>query len=169
MKLAIDEKDVFINTIKELEDKCNIDVKIPFYYICCNLKTEMKFFEYQENVGQSTYSNPQSGLIIDENVTQKNKFEFYIQPQFVNQGTATPCHYQVMCAHQHSDDRLKLEQLEKITFYLCYYYFTWAGAIREPGTLKMAETALDFSSKCFVGKADKNYILNYFYHTPIYL
>lgn len=169
LRLAIDEKDVFINTIKELEDKCNTDVKIPFYYICCNLKTEMKFFEYQENVGQSFYSNPQSGLIIDENVTQKNKFEFYIQPQFVNQGTATPCHYQVMCAHQHSDDNLKLEQLEKITFYLCYYYFTWAGAIREPGTLKMAETALDFSSKCFVGKADKNYILNYFYNTPIYL
>ena len=169
LKLAIDEKDIFINVIKELEDKCGNNVKIPFYYICCNLKTDMKFFEYQDNNGNRIFSNPQSGLIIDENVTAKNRFEFFIQPQLVNQGTATPCHYQVMSTYQHSEEILKLEDLEKITFYLCYYYFTWAGAIREPGTLKMAETALDFSSKCFVGKSDHNDILNYYYNTPIYI
>ena len=127
----------------------------------------MKFFEIGPNDSRS-YANPKSGLIIDEGVTQKNKFEFYIQPQFVNQGTATPSHYQVMCTYQHTDDILKLEQLEKLTFYLCYYYFTWAGAIREPGTLKMAETALDFSVRCFVEKNDPN-AANYFYQTPIYL
>ena len=73
-----------------------------------------------------------------------------------------------MCTYQHTDESLKLEQLEKITFYLCYYYFTWAGAIREPGTLKMAETALDFSVRCFDEKNDPN-AANYFYQTPIYL
>ena len=102
---------------------------------------------------------------IDHIITQKSRFEFYIQPQFVNQGTATPCHYQVMCTYHHLDDKLKLEQLERITFYLCYYYFTWSGAIREPGTLKMAETALDFSSKCLV----QNTFFNYFFSTPIYV
>jgi aubergine-like protein len=167
LKLAIDEKDIFINVIKELESSQNkgTEVKIPFYYICCNLKCDMKFFEYSDNKGTKTFGNPKSGLIIDESVTQKNKFEFYIQPQFVNQGTATPSHYQVMCTYQHSDDILKLEQLEKITFYLCYYYFTWSGAIREPGILKMTETALDFSGKCF----GENNMLNYFFPTPIYV
>ena len=169
LKYAIDEKDLFITVIKDLENslrnKGNKDIIIPFYYICCNLKCDMKFFEYYENHGNKSFNNPKSGLIIDEFVTQKNKFEFYIQPQFVNQGTATPCHYQVMCAYQHSDDKLKLEQLERITFYLCYYYFTWSGAIREPGTLKMAETALDFSLKCFVD----NNLFNYFFPTPIYV
>ena len=169
IKLAIDEKDLFINIIRDLEtslkNKENKDIAIPFYYICCNLKTDMKFFEYIDNKDNRAFNNPKSGLIIDENVTQKNRFEFYIQPQFVNQGTATPCHYQVMCAYQHSDEKLKLEQLERITFYLCYYYFTWSGAIREPGTLKMAETALDFSSKCLV----ENVTFNYFFPTPIYV
>ncbi len=164
LKLVIDEKDIFINVIKDLENSLN-NVKIPFYYICCNLKSDMKFFEYNDNKGSKSFFNPKSGFIIDESVTQKNKFEFYIQPQFVNQGTATPSHYQVMCAYQHSDDILKLEQLERITFYLCYYYFTWSGAIREPGTLKMAETALDFSSKCF----DEKNMLNYLFPTPIYI
>ena len=167
LKLAIDEKDIFINVIKELESNQSkgTEVKIPFYYICCNLKCDMKFFEYSDNKGTKTFGNPKSGLIIDESVTQKNKFEFYIQPQFVNQGTATPSHYQVMCTYQHSDDILKLEQLERITFYLCYYYFTWSGAIREPGILKMTETALDFSGKCF----GENNMLNYFFPTPIYV
>ena len=168
LRLAIDEKDIFIDVIKDLENSFknnNKDIKIPFYYICCNLKCELKFFECSDHNGNKSFANPKSGLVIDENVTQKNKFEFFIQPQFVNQGTATPCHYQVMCTYQHSDDILKLEQLERITFYLCYYYFTWAGAIREPGTLKMAETALDFSSKCLTEKSD----LNYFFPTPIYV
>ncbi len=53
-----------------------------------------------------------------------------------------------MCSYQQNDDVLKLEQLEKLTFYLCYYYFTWAGAIREPGALKISQTALDFSVRC---------------------
>ena len=156
-------KDVFINVIKELEN-ANKNMEIPFYYICCNLKCDLKFFEYNDSNNHKGYFNPKSGLIIDENVTQKNKFEFFVQPQFVNQGTATPAHYQVMCAYKHSDDKLKLEQLERITFYLCYYYFTWSGAIREPGTLKMAETALDFSSKCF-----DNSSFNYFFNNPSYL
>ena len=132
IQLALDEKDIFIKVITDLEEMLkktkNISMQIPFYYICCNLKSDMKFFEVASNDSKS-YANPKSGLIIDEGVTQKNRFEFYIQPQFVNQGTATPSHYQVMCSHQHNDDVLKLEQLEKLTFYLCYYYFTWAGAI----------------------------------------
>ena len=169
IKYSIDEKDLLIAVIKDLENtlkmKENKDITIPFYYICCNLKSDMKFFEYGDNKDSQSINNPKSGLIIDEDVTQKNRFEFFMQPQFVNQGTATPCHYQVMGTYQHSDDKLKLEQLERITFYLCYYYFTWSGAIREPGTLKMAETALDFSSKCLV----ENNISNYFFPTPIYV
>ena len=123
IQLALDEKDIFIKVITDLEEMLkktkNISMQIPFYYICCNLKSDMKFFEVASNDSKS-YANPKSGLIIDEGVTQKNRFEFYIQPQFVNQGTATPSHYQVMCSHQHNDDVLKLEQLEKLTFYLCY-------------------------------------------------
>ena len=171
IQLALDEKDIFIKVITDLEEMLkktkNISMQIPFYYICCNLKSDMKFFEVASNDSKS-YANPKSGLIIDEGVTQKNRFEFYIQPQFVNQGTATPSHYQVMCSHQHNDDVLRLEQLEKLTFYLCYYYFTWAGAIREPGALKMAETALDFSVRCFIDQKGNDDV-NYFYQDPIYL
>ena len=66
---------------------------------------------------------------------------------------------QVICTYNHSEDVIKLEKLEKITFYLCYYYFICSGAISETGTLKMAETALDFSSKCLSENNGLNYFL----------
>ena len=83
------------------------------YYICCNLKSDLKFFETEEHGISKAYFNPKSGLVIDDNVTQSDKFEFYIQPQFVNEGTATPCHYQVMYydKSQNEENELKIEEI----------------------------------------------------------
>ena len=147
-KLANNEVPIFINILKNKFT----NFKVRFIYICCNLKSDLKFFE-RNNI---SYQNPQSGLCVDSEVVQKGKFEFYIQPQLVNQGTATPCHYEVMYEgmeieekgekkHQVSD--IKLEELEKLTFYLTFYYWTWAGAIRVPGALKLASTCMDFYIK----------------------
>lgn len=148
--LAVDELDVFkgvLNSLREknkLNEKCNYK-NTKFYYICCNLKPDIKFFE--DGQKNTKYSNPQSGLVIDEGVTQKNKFEFYLQPQYVNQGTATPSHYQVMY-HDDQNNTLPMEKLQKLTYYLTYYYWNWHGAIRIPGILKFSTTALDFYTKC---------------------
>ena len=119
------------------------------YYICCNLKSDLKFFETQEYNKTKEYSNPKSGLIVDNNVTHKNKYEFYLQPQFVNQGIATPCHYQVIYydKDENEENNLKIENLEKLSFYLSFYYWNWAGAIRIPSLLKMTSTALGFYTK----------------------
>ena len=152
-RLAINEVDIFKDSLKELREK-NLNDKnynfknTKFYYICCNLKSNLKFFEVNEN--NQTYSNPKSGLVIDNAVTQNDKYEFYLQPQFVNQGTATPCHYEIMYYDKDPDEKndLKKENLEKLSFYLTYYYWTWSGAIRTPAMLKLSSTALDFYYKC---------------------
>ena len=88
--------------------------------------------------------------MVDSEITQKDKYEFYIQPQFVNQGTATPCHYQVLYEDkdmENDDNNLKLEELQILSFYLSFYYWTWAGAVRVPGVLKLTTTAIDFCSR----------------------
>ena len=148
--LAVDELNIFKDVLKE-KNKQNTFLNTKFYYICCNLKSDLKFFEEEEKNNSDTnckYKNPLSGLIIDEYVTQKNKFEFYLQPQYVNQGTATPSHYQVMY-YDEQNNSLDMEKLEKLTYYLTYYYWTWHGAIRIPAILKFSTTALDFYLKCF--------------------
>ena len=148
--LAVDELDIFkevLNTLRE-KNKQNTDCNYnntKFYYICTNLKSDLKFFE--ESQIEPKYLNPKSGLVVDDYVTQKNKFEFYLQPQFVNQGTATPSHYQVMY-YDENDNTLNMENLQKLTFFLTYYYWTWHGAIRIPAVLKFSTTALDFYTRC---------------------
>ena len=148
-KLADNEVPMFLKYLNELKEKQEIFKKYDpkFIYVCCNLKGDLKFFEKTTEHG---FANPKSGLCVDSMVTQKDKYEFYLQPQFVNQGTATPCHYQVLYEDgniNNKEDNLKMEQLEMLSFYLSFYYWTWAGAIRVPGALKLATTAMNFFSK----------------------
>ena len=146
-KLADSEVPMFtkyLNERKAADESKTFNPK--FIYVCCNLKGDLKFFEK----GNGKYFNPKSGLCVDSAVTQKDKYEFYIQPQFVNQGTATPCHYQVLYEDRdknNDENNLKLEELQLLSFYLSFYYWTWAGAVRVPGALKLATTAMDFFSK----------------------
>ena len=165
--LAVDELDIFKNVLKE-KNKQNTFLNTKFYYICCNLKPDLKFFEEEEKNSSDincNYRNPYSGLIIDRCVTQSNKFEFYLQPQFVSQGTATPSHYQVMY-YDIENNNLDMEKLEKLTYYLTYYYWTWHGAIRIPAILKFSTTALDFYLKCL----NSNYqVSEYNFEKPYYI
>ena len=152
--LYVSEGDNFTEILKLYREKYKENKNFNFqntklYYICCNLKSDLKFFETDNRNVAKAYFNPKSGLIIDDNVTQKNKYEFYLQPQFVNQGTATPCHYQIMYYDKdpNEENNLKIENLEKLSFYLCYYFWTWSGSIRMPYLLKMSNTAMTFYNK----------------------
>ena len=51
--------------------------------------------------------------------TQKDKYEFFIQPQFVNQGTVTPCHYEFL--YQDYDEKNLESLLKKRIMYKIFY------------------------------------------------
>ena len=158
-RLAVEELDNFLQVLKDFrenyknKDELHNFTKSKLYYICCNLKSDLKFFEVQRDYknNRTDYKNPVSGLIVDEKVTQSDKYEFYLQPQFVNQGTATPCHYQVMYYDKSpkEEDNLEIEKLQKLSFDLTFYYWTWSGAIRVPSLLKMSTTAMDFCKRVY--------------------
>ena len=158
--LTIKEKDNFTLVLSGYREKYKESKDFNFkntklYYICCNLKSDLKFFETNESKDSAkAYSNPKSGLIVDDYVIQKSKYEFYIQPQYVNQGTATPCHYQIMYYDkaEKEEEELSIENLEKLSFYLSFYYWTWGGAIRTPAVLKLSNTAMGFYLKVLENK-----------------
>jgi len=118
------------------------DNPIPFYYVLVNTKTNLKFFEMEKSKGQVSYSNPQQGFIIYDQVTNPNLFEFYLQPQFVTGGTATPSQFQVAFG-----DFDEPEMVVKLTYDLCYNYPNWNGPIRVPGPLKLAEKLAKMTAK----------------------
>ena len=168
--LSINELDNFTGVVNECREKYKNNNRYHFrntklYFICCNLKSDLKFFETQDKGISKAYFNPKSGLIVDDYVTHKNKYEFYLQPQYVNQGTATPCHYQIMYydKSENEEDELTIENLEKLSFYLSFYYWTWSGAIRVPAILKLSNTAMGFYLKVLNNKE------NCFFSRPTYI
>jgi len=107
---------------------------IPYYYILVNKKTTMKFFEKSSQGNKDFYDNPASGFVICDQVTDSKIFEFYMQPQVVTQGTATPTNYHVAYGN------LGLEKsILELTYGLCFGYPNWQGPVRVPVPLKLAE------------------------------
>ena len=153
LKIREEEIPIFKNYIKNKKEKIESfkrhDTKLIF--VCCNLKSELKFFEENEKEKEKQYLNPPSGLCVDEKVISKDKYEFYIQPQYVNQGTATPVHFEVLYQdfdEKNPENNFPLEKLQNLTFQLSFYYWTWSGAVRVPGVLRLSTTAIDYYGRC---------------------
>ena len=124
----------------ESDKKWLKDIKIKYYYVLVNKKSSLKFFEKDtynkknRNNDKGIYDNPESGLLIYDKLINSDKFEFYIQPQKVTQGTATPTCFQVEYGNLDCP-----EIIPKLTFDLCFLYSNWRGPVRVPAPLKYAE------------------------------
>ena len=122
-------KDALKVEIKQIEQVCK-NHNILFYYILVNTKTTFKFFEFYNNM----FCNPSAGLLVTDEVTSRNKFEFFIQPQQVTGGSATPTRFHV--AYGNMDFP---EIIPKFTYDLCHIYSNWQGTVRIPNVIKAAE------------------------------
>lgn len=72
--------------------------------------------------------------VIDE-VTKSNCAEFFLIPQKVMRGTATPSLYQVIDVDY---SKIQLGEIVNITYKLTYDYLNWTGPIRVPSVLQYA-------------------------------
>ena len=122
-------KDALKIEIQQIEQVCK-NHSILFYYILVNTKTTFKFFEKSGN----NYFNPSAGLLVADEVTSKNKFEFFIQPQQVTGGSATPTRFHVAYGNMNFP-----EIIPKFTYDLCHIYSNWQGTVRIPNVIKAAE------------------------------
>lgn len=132
--------DYFQRMPEEDKNKYKIFKPPQFVFTIVNKKVDLKFFECNNN--NSNFNNPGSGLCVDSVVTTSGYEEFYIQPQFVNQGTATPTRFTIL----HNDcNVLNKRDVEKVSYYMCFYYWNWSGAIRIPSVLKFSELCSKFN------------------------
>jgi aubergine len=93
--------------------------------------------------GVENLSNPPSGTIVDSTIVRKEDYEFLLMPQFVNQGTGTPSHFQVL----YDDTGFSGDCFQCFTNTLCYGYYNWTGAIRTPAPCKYAFTCAKLVAK----------------------
>ena len=137
----------------KLEEVCNKH-GILFYYILVNTRTTFKFFE---KIGNE-YSNPGAGLLVINGITQQDKFEFYIQPQQVTGGSATPTRFHVAYGNMNFP-----EIIPKFTYDLCHIYSNWQGTVRIPNVIKAAEKLSKMTVKTTQEELNKNLTLGQSY------
>ena len=144
--VSLQQKEYLKDEIAQIEQCCKTR-GILYYYILVNTKTTFKFFEVSNN----GYLNPKSGLLIMDGITNKNYFEFYLQPQLVTEGSATPT-----CFHVAYGNLEFPEMIPKFTFDLCHIYSNWQGTVRIPNVIKAAEKLAKITAKYTLGELSEN-------------
>ena len=136
--------DKILSEIKIIEEILN-KKKINYYYTIVNTKTSLKFFEVNlKKTGREDgkYKNPEPGLVVLDQVTDNKKFEFYLQPQKVTEGSATPTSFHVIYGNMNFP-----ELLIKLSYWSTYIYPNWQNSVRIPHVLKIAEKFSSMTSK----------------------
>ena len=122
--------------IKIIEEFCKTN-SINYYYVVVNMKSSLKIFEVNSKKTEresGVYKNPETGLVVLNKVTNMNRFEFYLQPQKVNQGSATPTSFNVIYGNMNYPELLIM-----LTYWTTFIYPNWKNAVRIPHVLKIAE------------------------------
>uniref|UniRef100_A0A1I8JF89 Piwi-like protein 1 n=2 Tax=Macrostomum lignano TaxID=282301 RepID=A0A1I8JF89_9PLAT len=78
----------------------------------------------------SQLRNPAPGTVLDDVITMPNFVDFFLVSQYVNQGTVTPTHYNMI--EDVNDANIKPDQVQQLTYKLTHLYFNWPGTIRVP-------------------------------------
>jgi len=78
--------------------------------------------------------NPSGGLAVIDDVVEKDKANFFLISQLVNQGSACPTHYEVV----YSDGTLKFEDIVELAYSFTFGYSNWMGSLRVPSMIKNA-------------------------------
>ncbi|VDM65320.1 unnamed protein product [Strongylus vulgaris] len=107
------------------------NLKIKLAFIIVTKKVNMRVFKCNLD---GRLSNPDSGTVVDSVVTRPERYDFYLVPQYVNQGTVTPVCYNVI----YDDTGMDPDRHHKLAYKLCHLYYNWQGTVRVPAPCQYA-------------------------------
>lgn len=124
-----------IPNILEGFKKINPDYNPDFCEVVVTKRINDRFFvpNGKPGNGGNKYYNPPSGTLVMDQVVSKN-YDFFLCAQNVTQGTCTPTHYTVV----YNKTNIPEDVLAKLTYYQCFNYYNWTGAIRVPACVQYA-------------------------------
>ena len=139
--------------VKLIQKTCE-NLNLNYYYVNVNTRVTTKLFEYNKNkniINKGYHKNPEQGLIVLDQITNYKKFEFYIQPQKVSIGSATPTYFHVPYGNMNFP-----ELLIQLTYWTTYLYANWQNAVRVPHVIKLAEKLSYMTAKFTRSKLNEN-------------
>ncbi len=84
--------------------------------------------------GPNNFKNPTPGTVIDKSITDKDAYEFYLISVAAKQGMACPTRYTVI----HDEIGESPDQIELLTYKMCFTYYNVSGAIKVPSVIQYA-------------------------------
>lgn len=119
-----------VKAVREALEASNSAAKLCWLVVLKRVNTRI-FFQRDENSG---VENPPPGTIIDTDITPANSMAFFLVSQHVNQGTATPTRFEVIC----NQPNFASNFLQDLSYKLCHIYYNWFGTVRVPAVCQYA-------------------------------
>jgi len=108
----------------------NLKVEPKFAFIIVNKRINSRFYARKG----TDYGNPPAGTVIDDTVTLPERYDFFVIPQNVRQGTVNPTSYNCI----EDTTGLKPDQMQLLTYVMCHLYFNWPGTVKVPAVCQYA-------------------------------
>ena len=133
---------------EELEKKIFTDTK--WCLILVSKINEIKMFLKTNQGGNNPnyIDNIPVGTVIDRKITNKDKYDFYLNSAESRQGTCSSTHYTVL----YDDTKLSAMQIYKLTYYLTYLSYNTTKSIRVPAPLYFVTRRNKFTTENLRGE-----------------
>lgn len=104
---------------------------IKFLFVMVNKRVKQKIIS--DNQGR--LQNPIPGTCVDHSITAQDLQDFYIVTTTSRQGLPTPSHFSVLL----NEIQATPEQIQSLTFKLCFTYYNYSGPVKIPSLVKYAD------------------------------
>ncbi|CAL8071261.1 unnamed protein product [Orchesella dallaii] len=114
--------------------------KAKFTFVIVAKRIPQRFFLTNEK--GAAFQNPQPGSVIDNTITHRRLFDFYLVSQQVRHGTVNPTHFIVL----NPDDDISPDLIQKLAYVTTFMYYNWSGTVRVPAMVQYAHKLADLLS-----------------------
>ena len=130
----------------------NLKISPKLAYIIVNKRINSRFYAKKG----TDFGNPPAGTVVDNCVTLPERYDFFVIPQNVRQGTVNPTSYNVIEVRTNlpfscfpikptaanyllqDDTGFKPDQMQLFTYMMCHLYFNWPGTVKVPAVCQYA-------------------------------
>jgi len=120
-----------VGAVQDALGKKRLDAKVT--YVIVNKRVDTKILHAQKDEGCA------EGTVVDQLITRRGMYDFFMVPLASRQGLANPVYYTVLHdATQGSALAIQPHELYALTYKLCFMYYNWTGPVRAPAPCMFA-------------------------------
>lgn len=101
-------------------------------YLNVNKRINTRIFAGGANANE--FKNPLPGTVIDQGITERDLYEFFLVSTSAKQGLAAPTRYSIL----YDSTGEAPDKIELLTYKLCYTYYNVSGSIKVPAPIQYA-------------------------------